>query len=193
MICPYCESAQVAVQKPSGHNSYLMCSADSKAGFLLAWFMRKAYQVEYGEVCTCGLCGAKWYSKRTALRKRQHEILGQALGSSYSTIALSAPNGACLRLSQSGVTLFRAERKVWEIPYDEIASVCYQKSLGTLYGWLTLRDRAHRKRQLPQNARQAEKDRYTLLFDYMYGNAYYQVYLALKGIAEENKKAGLIE
>lgn len=192
MKCPDCGSANIVVQDHSDHSSYYLHNADSKLGFFLAWLMRNAYRSEYGEMCICNDCDSRWYSKRTAIRQRYRELLEERFRTVRPKVKMRAPDNGFLEINTHEVTLFHSDGRTYKVAFDELAAVSFQKSLGPLYGWLSIRDRAHAKRRLPWNFKQAKKDRYTVFCDFSDEAACYEVYLALQKIVEENKKAGLI-
>lgn len=191
VYCPRCLSTNVTVyEHNSGANKYLLIRGMFALAILIPALFRKALSSETGEKCFCKDCGNEWCADRTALYQKHEKILRRRLGS-YSTIAIPAPEGTCLQLSQTGIRIYRSEKDSPVMSYDEITSVKYQESLGPLFGWLTLRDRANKNVPFPNVFAEAQQDELTIFYHYDYAKSFYQIFCALKEISEENKKAGL--
>lgn len=190
--CPQCKSTSVTIVQTGGqrypryHRSALALLLD----FLDIRMERELVQ-KNGEECVCMQCGYKWRAKQVARQKKYREILSKHLGT-YSMITIDAPGGACLQLGENELTLWFSQNHVCVIPYDEIADVAYQGNLGPLYGWLSVRDAAHRSKRFPRTFSEAKKDKSTIFCSFGYEGVYQEIYKTLKIIAEENKKAGLL-
>lgn len=191
VYCPRCLSTNVTVcSRKIGINKYLLIRGMFALAMLIPALFRKAQSSETGGACLCKDCGNEWFTDRTVLHKEHEKILTRHLGA-YSTIAIPAPEGSCLQFGRTGIRIYRTEEDAPVISYDEITSVKYQESIGPLYGWITLRDRANKNVPLPNVFADAKQDKLTIFCHYHYANSYYQIFCALKEIAEENKKAGL--
>ncbi len=186
MVCPKCGSKNVTLQDYDT-NSYWLMNSKSKLGFFLAWLMRSTYESEYGEECVCCDCGNRWHAKGAALQQKRKELLTPYLGTE-----VKAPNGRKVQIQEQELVLRYPNGRIYRVDYSELAGVSFQRSIGPLYGWLTIRDRIHAKRRMPRNFEQARGDRHTVFCDFADENECYHIYLALQKIVEENKKAGLI-
>lgn len=193
MNCPNCQSGNVLAERHEGRG-YRRRYYRGLAIILdhLMYLMDEQSYREDGAACECMNCGYKWRPKQEERRKRYTQILTQQFGTVYRGVQFRAADGSMLQLEENQVVLYSPKGNRNVIAYDEIATVAYQKNLGPLYGWLSIRDRVHVKRRMPKNFKQAKKDCFTIFCDFGYESACYQTYLALKAIAEENKKAGLI-
>lgn len=193
MICPKCGGVDVLAER-SPQNGYRRRHY-SVIALVLDFLGYTADEVNYrenGPFCQCVDCGYKWRPKQAQRQARYRQILTQKLGAMYHLIKLDTPDGCVLALTDSAVVLGRPKGREYTVPYDEIAAVGYHGNLGPLNGWLTVRNRAQAKRSLPENFKQAKKDRQTVLCCFGSENSYYQIYLALQEIVEENGKAGLL-
>lgn len=192
MFCPKCLSTDVTeYQYDNSRNAYWYYkSSIAKLVHVLFSFMQRANEQEFGTECVCNACGNRWHTKRDTLYTRYDEILTKYLGA-YSTIHIKSTKDSSLRLCEDEIMVFHLHECICRIPYDEITAVVYQKSLGPLYGWMSLRDRANNNKPFPVTFTDAQKDKLTILYDFDSANSFYQIHLALKEIVEENQKAGL--
>jgi hypothetical protein len=191
VYCPRCLSTNVtACDNGIRPSEYLLIRGMFSMAVLVSALFRKIRPNDIGQNYSCNDCGNQWNADRTVLHKKHEEILTRYLGA-YSTIAIPAPEGACLQLGQRGLRFYRSEADAKVIPYDEITAVGYQKGIGPLYGWLVVRDRANKQLLFPKTFVDAKKDKLTIFCHSHYENGYYQIFCALNEIAEENKKAGL--
>ncbi len=192
MFCPQCLSGDVLAERSdsrryrSRHYSTIALVLD----YLDHRNQKRRFQ-EDGPLCECLHCGFCWRPKQAERQKRYAQILTQQLGAAYSNIKYCSPDECTLLLEQDAVVLLFPKGKYYRVDYSELAGVSFQRSIGPLYGWLTIHDRIHAKRRMPQNFEQARKERCTVLCDFADENAIYHIYLALQKIVEENKKAGL--
>lgn len=193
MNCPQCQSGDILTERHDGRG-YRGRRYSTIALILdhLDHMIQERTYREDGALCECMHCGFRWRPKLAQRQKRYAQILTQELGTVYWGVKFHSPDGCVLQLEADAVALYLPKGKRHIITYGELAAVSYQKSLGPLQGWLSIRDRAHAKRKLPWNYKQAKKDRYTVFCDFADEAACYEVYLALQKIVEENKKAGLI-
>ena len=106
-------------------------------------------------------------------------------------VRIAAVNGRYIEVNESGITVYRDKKRRVIIPLKELAAVEYRDCYGFIPGRLTIRDRAHLKKKLPADISQAEKDRFTILFEAPYRVSCYQLYTVLKKITEQNKEEGL--
>lgn len=190
MVCPRCFSNDVSIS-PKDNSNYFLYFARSWLAVFSVLLFRGFLDKQYGELCVCARCGKKWRAKRTALYLKYRDILSQYLTMTYPALEIRALGETSLRLDEDSLTFFYAKRKTRTIFFENLTVVNYQKSLGPLYGWLSIRDWPHRKLPLPKTFQKARKDRYTIFYDFGEERAYYQIHLALKAIVEENRKAGL--
>jgi len=156
---------------------------------ILAYILRNS-TTKHGQEFYCRDCGNRWNTNETELSEQHKSILSKYLGA-YSTIEISAPNGECLQLSTPGIRIYRSKRNSTTVLYSDITNVRYQESLGPLYGWLSIRDRANKHKPLPVTFDEAKEDDMTIFCHFESANAYRRICSALKAVAEENKKAGL--
>jgi Zn ribbon nucleic-acid-binding protein len=193
MVCPQCQSDQVLAERYNvrRYHTWHYSIAALVLEHLIHLKQKRAYR-EDGALCECMNCGFQWRSKREQRQKRYAQILTQQFGTIYWGVVFHTPDGRILELGQNSIVLIFPNGRNYTIPYSELAAVSYQKNLGPLHGWLTIRDRAHKKRPIPINFKYAKIDSYTLFYNFEDEKVCYETYLALQKIVEENKKAGLI-
>lgn len=192
MICPKCGYTEFTTSKVGDYNSYLAINNGYGLGLLLAYLFRKHFQKHYGDLCICNRCAHRWYAKRLSAICKNRAIMTQHLGKAYPLTDLVAPDGSGLRLDLDGLCMYRLNKKRLNIPFDELVAVDYHSDQDTPNHWLTIRHKAQIKRSFPRNLAQAQKDRLTVICSFGSEQLFYQVYLALHAVVEENKKAGLL-
>lgn len=192
MTCPRCGSSNVYINSDYGR---IHASNRSRSWLLpliqlvlrnILYAMRDKYRAQ----CKCVVCGHKWFAKRGALEQKYRGHLTAVMGE-CSEMNFAAPNGASLRLNEQGVTIYHSPKRAFPIPYDQITAVDYKENLGPLYGWLCVRHVGNRKKPFPKTFTEAQKDKTTIFYHLDNSANYRKVYIALKSIAEENKKAGM--
>lgn len=187
--CPYCLSTDVVVNdRPPAPSGYLFSNTGGKLIGFLGVLMRDAEKREYGKVCICRTCGYGWREYRVHLMEKHRDYIARILKDDTS-VAFPGINGSYLTVDYGKVVISLTEKKGCIIPLEDIDAVDYQLCLDSMPGRLSIRDRSHKKRRFPKNIAEAEKDRFTILFDSSYKGAYYRLYSALGLIAEENRAA----
>ena len=192
MVCPKCGCAELEIPCDDDYNSYWVITKGYGLGLLLVQLLKVLFKKHYGDICICTRCGSRWYTERIATVLQNRKVMERYLGKDYALKVILTPDGRKLCLEEDVLSICWPKGKRLEVPYDELAAVGYHGNVGPLNGWLTVRTRARAKRPLPEDFKQAKKDRQTVLCCFGSENTYYQIYLALQAIVEENRKAGLL-
>lgn len=191
--CPNCGSTSVAVHRDNRmKNEHLLY----RNGFLqlLGFYVQEAREKKaraYGMECECLQCAHRWHPKLQKLN-RQHMRFVSKLLENTSGMNYAGEEGTKLTLYKDCVVILKEGRKNCVIPFEEITAVSYQKNLGPLYGWITIRNVANRRKRFPRSYEEAKKDNMTVFYPFGHTRNYYDLYTAFKAIIEENKKAGVI-
>lgn len=215
-LCPECGREQNVPSKPDGSMEKVSCPQcgsfsvnavverrlvneyryyRSIAAMLLTFLDRlvqRADEERYGPECVCLQCGYRWNEKRRMLARKYEGCLSKILRGD-SPLVVPTADGCVLNLDSQSVTVCKNKKHKQGIPYEQIIQVYYQKSLGPLYGWLSIRHEGNRKKPFPVTFEQAKKDKMTFLCPFSYEGAYLEIYSVLKEIVQVNKKAGLHE
>ena len=192
VYCPKCLSTSVIEkEKEYNYGGYPFYSTSAKAISLFGMLWKAGKKEAYGNLCICQKCKHKWYTKRGELQAKYEEYVSKILGE-CTKVNIAGIDGAYLQLTKDQVILHLSEKKGCIIPYDELAIVEHRESMGVFYGRLSIRDIVHMKKPFPKSYKAAKKERFTIMYAPEYLEGYRMVAAALKSIAEENRKAGLI-
>ena len=192
--CPWCSSLSVMrYQDPHIVNEHLFYrTVIGKILSIVAQLFREKQEKLYGHSCECLECGQRWHPKMIALEKRHWAYL-KPFWKEKPGVAWRLTSNHTLQLDEGGITLDRSEKGKCSMSYYELAAIDYNLKVNYLYGRLTFRDVAHRRKPFPKNLEQAKRDKYTLFFRTVDFPKIAPIYSALQKIIEENKKAGLLE
>ena len=183
LYCPKCLSTSVKVMEYK--NQYIYHSPFAALFWLIREMINKRLEKRDGLECICLKCDYRWHTKRQAMREK-HALKTEKMWKKYP-ISLES----YIELDEEGVTLENYGRMTWWIPYDEIAATEYRKGLGPLKGRLSVRHKGNKRKRFPRTFEEAKGDDFTVFFTEYWEKEMYQIYLALKAIADENKKAGM--
>ena len=183
LYCPKCLSTSVKVMEYK--NQYIYHSPFAALFWLVGAMINKRLEKRDGLECICLKCDYRWYTKRQAMREK-HAVKTEKMWKEYP-ISLES----YIALDEEGVTLGNHGRKQWVVAYENIVAVEYRKGLGPLKGRLSLLHWGTRRKKFPRTFEEAKGDDFTVFFTEYWEKEMYQIYLVLKTIADENKKAGM--
>ena len=191
ILCPQCGSVDItAVADERCIGEYrLYRSIAAKLLIFVEKIMHAAFREVDGQECVCLHCGYKWYPKKLMLAQQYKKHLAN-LHKSGPQLVVPTVDGFDLCFDSYGVVIYRKNKYKLGIPYNQITAVRYQKSVGPLYGWLSIRYGENQNRPFPASYEEAQKDKSTFVFDFSYSNTYLEIYTALDGILQENKRLG---
>lgn len=192
MYCPKCHCTDISYVPADGGATYhYFRSAGAKLIQLGTALFRKHTEDTYGPECICLNCGNRWYPEQQRLRQK-HEVHLTKLMGNYEEFTYPSIEKAYMRMNRECILIYHSEKNAWLIPLEHITAVRYQKSVGPLNGWLSVRYVPNRNKPFPKDFFAAKKDKTTILCPFEFESLYYDIFTTLNAIAEENAKAGRI-
>ena len=148
---------------------------------------------KYGERCTCSKCGHRWYNKRFFLYQKYKDIIAGFLDGYQKGKRMHVPgvNGSSLIVDGGGITICLAGEKEYVVPFSNLAVISHYASTSDKNGWFTLRDIKHRRKRIPKSIFEADKDRFTIIYDDNYQDSYSLLFEETSMIIAENRTFGL--
>ena len=192
IFCPRCLSTSVSIRSEPDLRSHLpfIHGALGKLGALMALNHRRTLHDEDGDMLSCIKCGYEWRKKAKAREELYNRILAPVL-KKYTSMKFPGLKGTFLRLDKETLVISLSEMKGSVIPLKELAAVEHCKSSGYLCGMLSVRDRSHLRKPFPQKFSAGARDRFSIIYDPHYKQAYCELTVALQAIIDANKKQGL--
>lgn len=191
--CPKCRSVSITqyVGNPVRNDARVYRSALVRLIASLAEDKHIKQEATRGQACVCLQCGYQWYAKSQLLLDRHRVYLAELLGDK-TEYTYPGAKGGYISVMEDFVRIYHSEHKVSTIPYEQITAAQFQKNLGPLYGWISIRYTKNRRKKFPVSFRDAEKDPCAVFYPYDQEETYYLIYNVLRAIAEENRRAGII-
>lgn len=193
IFCPKCLSTSFVTSDARPTNMFPILTDNlARLVHALLRITQQSTDTEKDPLCTCETCGFRWHRDRRYLYDRYSRCLKKYFGNYYRSVTIGAAEGARITIDISGVYIYHSEKKYVQIPFEELAGVSFQKNIGPLYGWLAFRDLARRNRRFPRTFKDAGKDVLTIYYGLGDDNTFGNIYMAMKEIVEENRRAEVI-
>lgn len=188
--CPNCGSNSITqhIGNPVEDDPRLYRSSVGRLIALIAERRKRKQKRALGQECVCLQCGHRWFTGNQKYRRFLKEIIGQNAGYTFP-----GADSSYISVMDSFVRIYLSEKRVVTIPYASIINVSFQKNVGPLYGWLSIRYTKNRRKKFPVSYSDALKDNCTIRYAFGQEDTYFLIYNVLRAIAEENRRSGIIQ